>query len=257
MTTKKPWEKDKDESEKLTLKIPSTYNANEFNKTIKEAVEDRVKDFVVQNDTTLDSTALFIIAENMGNLYGLSIKSVIRAIFLLFLSGAANKGAPDSLAATVKDKDGVSVRVYKKDLIFFYHAVTGNYFLRRFAESFADEISKFAEANNLSGDLARQIDRLIKSMEPNEKGEVPSKLNMKERAWCSSFNQDNITLEKDPELKRVANYLAKDLIRKFSNKNTKIKEKPKSGEKEKENKKNPPNTPKKPNKGGGKNGNKN
>lgn len=145
-----------------------------------------------------------------------SEQRAIQAVFLLFLSGAANRGTPESLGMTVLDLNGNEVKVVKGDIMFFYRTATGNQHLRRLAESVADEISTFAETHNLSGDLANQINRQIIASASDEN--PTEKLNRKEKAWCWSFNQDNPKLETDPNLKRLGILLAKDLENKFSSK---------------------------------------
>lgn len=137
--------------------------------------------------------------------------------------------APDSLKVTVFDenKNSIDAPQARGDLLYFYRSLTGNNFLRRLAECIADDISKFAEKNNLSGDLAQQIDRHLRGCEPDESGKRPAKLTPKERAWCSSFNQENPTLDSDADLKvRLGNLLAQDLVRKTSSSKTKQRTKP-------------------------------
>lgn len=143
--------------------------------------------------------------------------TVARGLFLLFLRGAGNYGTPLTLSVEVKGEDGELYTISKRDLMFYYHMITKNEHLRRLAEPIADEISKFAETNGLSGDLAKQIDRRLRAT-VDENGKSPGPLTPKERAWCSSFNQDNATLNTDPGLARLGRLLAQDLEVKFGGK---------------------------------------
>jgi hypothetical protein len=139
---------------------------------------------------------------------GLYRNEALEAIFLLFLLGASNKNTPNSLAVTVKDVEGIDVRVTKNDLLYHYKKVTGNLYLRRMAIHMADSISKFAVINKLEGDLSKQINRSLQA-----EGQYLTQI---EQAWCSSFNQGNPTLTTIEELKRLPGLLAKDYIKKFA-----------------------------------------
>lgn len=175
------------------------------------------EDVVMPKKSKLDKKVFLNITKNIAETHGLAQRTACKAIFLLFLAGAANRGTPNSLSVIVKDITGTDATINKGDLLYFYNRETQNNYLRRLAESVADEISRFAEFHGISGDLANQIDRTIKTS-ITEEGKTPVKLNSKERAWCSSFNQDNPTLENDKTLNRVSILLAQDLERKFNQK---------------------------------------
>lgn len=150
-----------------------------------------------------------LILKRMADLFGLTEAVAFVAIALLFLKGAANKGAPSTMAVDVFGEDGERVTVQKYDLMSIHKAVTGNNFLRRLAETLAPKISSFAEAKNLQGDLAKAINNSLIAQ-----GEPP--LSAKEKAWANSFCQKSVELEK--EAPRVAKYLAIDYQKRFSKK---------------------------------------
>lgn len=150
-----------------------------------------------------------IILKRMSDLFGLTEAAAFVAIALLFLKGAANKGAPSTMSVDVFGEDGARVTVQKYDLMSIHKAVTGNNFLRRLAETLAPQISGFADAKNLQGDLAKSINNTLIAQ-----GEPP--LSAKEKAWASSFCQKCVELE--TEAPRVAKYLAVDYQKRFSKK---------------------------------------
>jgi hypothetical protein len=132
----------------------------------------------------------------------------LHLVYLLFLKGAANKGAPDSLGATIIVQ-GDKVEMKKGDLMSAYKTHCKNNHLRRLAEYLATPISNFASANNLPGDLFPQVFSLL------TRDEEP--LSIEERAWCSSFNQKNndcLTLHP-----RVASLLSVEYRLKFQKNN--------------------------------------
>ena len=110
------------------------------------------------------------------------------AVFALLKKGAAASSAPDTLSVSIShitEKNGkkviTEISLSKGNFKEVYRKFTKNTFLRRFAETFCKEISKFAEINNLHGDLAQQmsIKVLSTSGEP---------LTPRQKAWASSFN---------------------------------------------------------------------
>lgn len=69
---------------------------------------------------------------------------------MLFLKGAANKGAPDNLAVTYTiEKERITL--FKGDLMHAYKLYCRNNYLRRLAEFMATKISQFAEVNGVNG----------------------------------------------------------------------------------------------------------
>jgi hypothetical protein len=156
------------------------------------------------------------IIQKMSDSLGLLEETCLQAIYLLLLKGASNKGTPNGMTIEILDGENNTVLVKKGDLLYFYKLVTGNLYLRRLAVTMQNEISKFAEVNKLDGDLARQIDRSIRTQQDVEKI-IP--LTHKERAWCSSFNQDNPYIDENQDLKRLSILLTRDLEKKFAKKN--------------------------------------
>lgn len=114
--------------------------------------------------------------------FSISQWETMTLIFLLFLKSAANKGALDKLGGEIVLL-GDKVNMRKEDLISAYKVVTRNLHLRRLAEYLATPISRFAENNNLLGDLFQKINIFVPLKD------MP--LSPSERACCSSFNQKN------------------------------------------------------------------
>ena len=119
----------------------------------------------------------------LSNSLGVHVKGILILTYQLFLKGAANKGAPGSLSATISSPNGEKITMLKEMLLHDYKMVCKNAHLRRLAEFLATDISIFAFSNKLQGDLAPKRSALIRP------GEEP--LSLEERAWCSSFNQKN------------------------------------------------------------------
>lgn len=133
-------------------------------------------------DTKVTEGQMINIVSSISNSLGTTHTISLHLIYMLFLRGASNKGAPDSLAATYV-VEGERITLFKGDLMHAYKLYCRNNYLRRLAEYMATKISQFAEANNLNGDIYPRISSL---MDPNEQP-----LSAGERAWCSSFNQKN------------------------------------------------------------------
>lgn len=123
------------------------------------------------------------IVERIRKIYDIPLPYALIAIYLLILKGAANTGTPTTFEIEISDPDGRRFPISKNDLLVQYKSVTKNSFLRRLAESLAEDICRFAEKRNLSGDLANKINTKLIA-----KNEAP--LTTKERAWCSSFCQN-------------------------------------------------------------------
>lgn len=140
-------------------------------------------------------------------MYGLHPSIGLTGVMLLYLKGAANLNTPDSLSVTVLSH-GTEVRVNKGALLHAFQKVTKTRYVRRLAEHLRDNISKFAEANSIPGDLAQQLNTVLLSKDKMG-------LTIKQRAWASSFNQGNPSLETDPDLVVVAQLLARDYDFKF------------------------------------------
>jgi len=125
-------------------------------------------------------------------------------IFMLFLRGAASQNTPDSINVSITTKEAI-ISTSKRDLLVTYQRVTGTVYIRRLAEYFATDISRFAERYNKDGDLAVQITLSIPLDQPP--------LTRAERAWCSSFNQRNPVCQQ--LFPRVSQLLVADYKRKF------------------------------------------
>jgi len=151
--------------------------------------------FEKDNERITEQQAIQIV-KHLGACDELTPQESLAAIYRLFLKGAANKGTPNSLSVTITTKDGLDKRISKQDLLMSYKKVTGNLFLRRMAEFLATHISEYAEKHQLDGDLVSSISSILKEDE--------EPLNMVERAWASSFNQNNKKLmEKSNRLEKL------------------------------------------------------
>lgn len=159
------------------------------------------------SSTNLSSQEVNKVIKRLGDLFGIDSVRAFVAVALLFLKGAANKGAPSQMQVDIIDHEGTSVSIQKHDVVSVYTAVTGNMFIRRLAETLSTQISRYAETNYLQGDLASSIETTIISSE-----EEP--LTLKEKAWASSFCQKNPLLIS--EAPRIAKYLAIDYQKRFS-----------------------------------------
>lgn len=155
------------------------------------------------------------IVETLSDSFGIKNNVItMSAIFLLFLKGAANAGTPNTIEIEVIDDDGKKVSITKNDLLYAYNRHTNNKFLRRLAETLAPAIGKYAESNQLSGDIAEKINTKILSKKPKE-GEVYEPiLSSKERAWCNSFGQNIPDLAEISS--RLPRLLAEDYLSRFS-----------------------------------------
>lgn len=145
------------------------------------------------------------------------------AIALLFLKGSASKAAPDKMFVEVLAIDGNLTKVSKGDLMEILFDTTGNRFIRRLAESLAIPISRFAESNGLSGDLAFtfEIEELSNEKPP---------LTDKEKAWSSSFCQHvpDIDTLATPRIKVLLGLDYQKRFNKKKNKEKKVKKEDRS-----------------------------
>lgn len=169
--------------------------------------------------TRLSTEAVKEIVTKISTDMQVSAPIAMAAIYLLLLKGAANVKAPNSMEVIVLNEKKEQVSLTKLDLMAAYRRVTGNNFLRRLAETLACEISQFAEANNLRGELATRINNKLQMS-----GEPP--LNNREMAWASSFCQ-GLTNLSQLSTDRLPGLLAEDYSLRFSNK-TKGRNQPKS-----------------------------
>lgn len=130
-------------------------------------------------------------------------------IMYLFLKGMASSGTPPSLSLDIKEGKTIT----KRNVMAAYQYTTGNTYLRRLAETLAIPIGRFAEKNNLKGELAQRINTQLKA----DKGES---LTSQEMAWCSSFSQSipNLTMYTTD---RVDHLLAQDYRKRFELKKVK------------------------------------
>ena len=141
--------------------------------------------------------------------FGVSDSSAFAGICLLFLKGAANKGAPPTMGVDIKTEEGQATQLTKYDLMVACQAVCKNRFIRRLAKGMAKEIGYFAEKRNLNGDLAIKLNNELVAQ-----GEPP--LTGKEKAWASSFSQIIPNLEEFVGGPRVPTLLAQDYSKRFS-----------------------------------------
>lgn len=205
-------------------------------KVITSLEQDDMKLAFIPERVSITSEEVYAICVHFANYNNIGLKVATVLIFLLFLKGAANKGAPNSISASINLQSGITSAT-KEDLLSSYKKVTGNEYLRRLAEYFATRISKFAQKYSFDGDLAQQIATTMKSTDPP--------LTPDERAWCSSFNQKNpdcYNLHPRVTSLLIADYNKKFNVKKKENnsKETKqVKSSPRKGQKPKKGKKPP------------------
>lgn len=162
----------------------------------------------LSSQTKLSVPEVKAILSRLGNMVGLTPNRAFAAVALLFLKGAASTGAPSTMSVDVADPDGTDVTVTKDDLLFCYKAITKNGFLRRLAETLSVEISQFAQDFGLSGELSAKIEARLLS-------ENKEALSATERAWCSSFCQNIVDLNKRAKSERLAALLSRDYLERF------------------------------------------
>lgn len=186
-------------SEKKTKAIEKDIYEEVLNMEVTEMAPKFLRDVISQQeiDRIVDMVAQELKVPNPVALMG---------IFLLFLKGAANSGAPLNLSIELVN----GVIIQKKTLLSAYKYVMDNEYLRRLAETLATKIGKFAEKQNLRGELANSIDIILRA----ENGE---NLTPKEAAWCSSFSQSIPNLA-ELSSERLTKLLAEDYNRRFSKK---------------------------------------
>lgn len=177
----------------------------------------------------LEENQLEEIITRIATSFSIPNSLALEGIYLLLLGGCANLSCPLNYKITLLQKkeeneDFTEIHIKKENLLYEYKQVMKNNHIRRLAESLATKISEYAEINNLNGDLAKKINTSL-----IRKGESP--LTPKERAWCSSFNQNNMEIaSKTKDYNRILHVLAIELfeIQQTTNLNPKPKPKPKT-----------------------------
>lgn len=190
---------------------------NNSSKIIDDAMKEALKVPAVQAFTNLNNNKITreeagAVVKQLSDTMGLSLGQGFACTALLLLKGASNKGAPNTLSVSITDTDGKIVDVTKHDLSYACKRTLGHEFLRRLAECLGSDISKYAEQNGLNGDLAITINNTAIAQ-----GDPP--LNNKERAWASSFNQFNNSLDTEAS-PRLATLMAQDYSKRFTKKKT-------------------------------------
>lgn len=138
--------------------------------------------------------------------------AVLTSIILVMLKGAASNNTPDTLGVEVN-----GITVTKRDIKMGLQNICNNQYLRRLAESLAVPIGKYAERNQLDGELAGRLSKLV-SEDNMLNGTSNPPLDTNERAWASSFSQTIKNLG-DFTTARVVNLLALDYGQRFGKPN--------------------------------------
>jgi hypothetical protein len=175
---------------------------------IKDVAPNLVKEAV-----TKEQCEQFLI--KLGESHGLSTPLAFIAFALLCLKGACNKSSPKEMQVDIHTGEGSPINITKYDLEHICFQLTGNFFLRRFAQAMAPEISAYAEKHNLNGDLAIRINNLALA-----NGGPP--LNSREKSWANSFCQSVSDLS-DYAGERLPSLLAEDFQKRFGGKKDKKK----------------------------------
>ena len=175
---------------------------------ITKSKSENFKDF--QSDV-MEESQLEEIITRIATSFSIPNSLALEGIYLLLLGGCANLSCPLNYKITLLQKkeeneDLTEIHINKENLLYEYKQVMKNNHIRRLAESLATKISEYAEINNLNGDLAKKINTSL-----IRKGESP--LTPKERAWCSSFNQNNMEIaSKTKDYNRILRVLATELF---------------------------------------------
>lgn len=183
----------------------------DLNQVFEDASKILVKDIAPKEKfilTSDDQIKQFI--NNVAEPHGITYTEAFISCCLLFLKGACNSSAPKAMAVDIICNDGNMVQITKYDLCYACYLATGNDYLRRFAEAMAIPICRYAEKNNLNGDLAIKLNTMALAKEE-------SPLSTKEKAWANSFCQriENLEEYAGP---RIPLLLAADYQKRFSNK---------------------------------------
>jgi hypothetical protein len=183
-------------------------------KTMANKVEELVPNFRKKN--TLSNEQIEKIIQTISINLDIPQERVLVGMNLLFLQGAASAGAPLTMSIDL----GGGKCIEKRNIIDACKIVTGNIFIRRIAETMALQIGKFAELNELAGELGFRINNKFKA-------ETGENLTDKEMAFCSSFSQSIPNLDKITS-ERLARLLAEDYQIRFENKKKQTNEKGKN-----------------------------
>lgn len=188
---------------------PSFLENSPIESIVNSATNAPLEDMAV-NDTknvaTPEEIQVFI--KKVSDSFGIPSPTAFTGIALLFLKGAANKGAPPTMSVDLLTPEKTPISLTKYDLQCACQVACKNKFLRRVAKGLAKEIGFFAESKNLNGDLAIKLNNNLVA-----EGEPP--LTSKEKAWASSFSQTLPNLEKLSGSNRVPTLLAQDYQDRF------------------------------------------
>jgi hypothetical protein len=174
--------------------------------TLKDLLEETKKEdikmiFPSLNKKRVSEEAIVKLIESLASNLGVSRSRIFIAMILLFIKGAANSSAPDTLAVQI-GKDGVSLT--KGKLKDHCKTTCEHTYIRRIAESMAEYIGKFAFENKMKGDLYKIINNKCLSHYKRE-------LTDKEAAFASSFTRDGIkNINEMAESSILAQLLAED-----------------------------------------------
>lgn len=194
-----------------------------------EITKSKSKNFKNFQNNTMEENQIEEIVTRIATRFSISNSLALEGIYLLLLGGCANLSCPQTFKITLlkkdeenEDGDLTEIQIKKENLLYEYKQVMKNNHIRRLAEVLATKISEYAETNNLDGDLAKKINiSLIR------KGESP--LTLKERAWCSSFNQNNMEIaSKNKDYNRILHVLSIELFEIQQTTNQSSKPKPKT-----------------------------
>lgn len=179
---------------------PTTDNQFSLEQVCLDALKVPKETFTTREKTTLPESQVVDIIQRFANHFDISPPEAYSAIAVLMLKGASNANAPGSMSIEMKTSDGRLLTIQKHDILTIYRRVTDNDHIRRLAETLGVEISEYALANKLDGDLAKSFNNKILA-----KGDQ-APLTPTERAWSNSFLQDN------PKVSEVAPRIAQLLI---------------------------------------------
>lgn len=176
------------------------------NETLKDLFEQSKKENI--NDTfpsmskaKVSDEMIVKLTESIATNLGITKHRALIGIVLLFLKGAANASAPDSLSIPIGNEGTILTKGKLKD---HCKAACDHTYLRRIAESMALYIGNFADDNDMTGDLYKSINNKCLSQHKRP-------LTRREAAFASSFTRDGLNnINEIAESEVLAQLLAED-----------------------------------------------
>lgn len=165
----------------------TTSKDNSKTETLKDLFEQSKREDINEifpniNKAKISDEMIVKLTESLSTHLGISKHRALIGMVLLFLKGAANASAPDSLSIPIGNDGIILTKGKLKD-----HCKTtcDHTYLRRIAESIALYIGNFADENDMTGDLYKSINNKCLSQHQRP-------LTRREAAFASSFTRDGL-----------------------------------------------------------------